>query len=170
MSNKKPVVHPSCFVARGAVLIGDVVLEEGVSVWFNAVIRGDRTPIRIMRDANVQDNCVIHSSPGFPATVGPNVTMGHCSLVHGATVEEDSIIGMNAAVLNGAVIGRGSIVAAGAVVKEGTIVPPGSLVAGVPAKILREGDERLAAAARENGKEYQEIRNSHLRGEFQQYP
>lgn len=132
-----PRVAPDAFVAQGATLVGDVTVEPGASIWFAAVVRGDGAAIRIGERSNVQDGAVLHSDPDFPVTVGRDVSIGHRAVVHGCTVEDDSLVGMGAVVLNGAVVGRGSLVAAGSVVLEGTAVPPGSLVAGVPAKVKR---------------------------------
>jgi carbonic anhydrase/acetyltransferase-like protein (isoleucine patch superfamily) len=145
-------VHPSVFIAPGAVVVGDVTIGEGSSVWFNAVLRGDTEPIRLGRRVNIQEFCMLHADPGFPCAVGDGVTVGHGAVVHGATVGDNVTIGMHAVVMNGAVIGPDSIVAVGAVVTEGTIVPPGSLVMGLPGKVKRSTTpeeiehNRLAAA------------------------
>ena len=133
-----PCVAPEAFVADGATLVGSVTVATGASVWFGAVVRGDGAPIAIGEDSNIQDGAVLHSDPDFPVSVGARVSVGHRAVVHGCTVEDDSLVGMGAVVLNGAVVGRGSLVAAGSVVLEGTVVPPGSLVAGVPGKVKRE--------------------------------
>ncbi len=131
-------IHASGFVAPGAVVLGDVTIGEGASVWFGAVIRGDTERIVIGSQTNVQDLCVIHADAGLPCVIGQRVTLGHAAIVHGATVDDDVMIGIRATVLNGAHIGSGSIVAAGTVVPEGMIVPPNSLVMGLPAKIRGE--------------------------------
>jgi carbonic anhydrase/acetyltransferase-like protein (isoleucine patch superfamily) len=136
-----PDVAPGAFVADGVTLVGAVTVRAGASVWFGAVIRADGAPIDVGEDSNVQDGCVLHSDPDFPVTVGARVSLGHRAVVHGCTVEDDSLVGMGAVVLNGAVVGRGSLVAAGSVVLEGTAVPPGSLVAGVPGTVKREVTE-----------------------------
>jgi carbonic anhydrase/acetyltransferase-like protein (isoleucine patch superfamily) len=127
----------SAYIAPGAVVVGDVTIDRDASVWFNAVIRGDCAPIKIGDGTNVQDGAVLHADPGFPCTLGRGVTVGHGAVVHGATVEDNVVIGMRSVVQNGAVIGANSIVAVGAVVTEGTQVPPGSLVMGLPAKVKR---------------------------------
>ncbi|MDP4200737.1 MAG: gamma carbonic anhydrase family protein [Bacteroidota bacterium] len=133
-----PKVHESVFLAAGARIIGGVELEENVSVWFNSVIRGDIERVHIGRNSNVQDNVTIHVTHYTnPVWVGENVTIGHGAVLHGCTVKDGALIGMNAVVLDRVVIGEGSLVAAGSVVLGGTIVPPGMLVAGVPARILR---------------------------------
>src|SRR6185503_14427178 len=119
-----PTVHPSCFLAAGSRIIGDVVLEENVSIWFNVVIRGDVERIRIGRNTNIQDNVVIHVTHfKNPTQVGADVTVGHSAVLHGCTVHDGALIGMNAVVLDRAVIGKGALVAAGAVVTHGTHIP-----------------------------------------------
>jgi carbonic anhydrase/acetyltransferase-like protein (isoleucine patch superfamily) len=131
------LVHPSVFIAPGAQIVGNVTLEEGASVWFNAVIRGDTEAIRIGPRTNVQDGCVLHADPGFPCVLGAGVTVAHTAIVHGAVVEDNVMIGMRAVVMNGARIGADSIVGVGAVVTAGTQIPPGSMVLGLPAKVRR---------------------------------
>ena len=145
------LVDPTAYIARGAIVLGDVTIGVESSIWFNAVVRGDSEAIRIGSQTNVQDLCVLHADPGFPCVLGDRVTVGHAAIVHGATVEDDCMIGMRAVVMNGARIGKGSLIAVGAVVTEGTEVPPGSVVMGVPGKIRREvtdaDRERMAHAA-----------------------
>ena len=147
----RPQVAPDAFVAPTAVLIGNVEVGEGSSIWFNAVLRGDKEPIRIGAYTNVQDNCTVHIDPGFPATIGDYVTVGHGAIVHGAVVEENVLIGMHATILTGAVIGKNTIVGAGALVTENAKIPPGSLVLGVPGKVVRattpEEHERIRQSA-----------------------
>ena len=137
-------VDPTAFVHPLAYVFGDVVLGAHASVWPFAVLRGDSDRITVGAESNVQDGCVLHADPGVPCTVGARTAIGHRAVVHGATVEDDCLIGIGAIVLNRAVIGRGSIVGAGAVVREGMVVPPNSLVLGVPARIARgtTDDER----------------------------
>lgn len=132
------LVDPSAFVANGAAVLGDVTLGPRASVWFNAVVRGDTSPIRIGEGTNIQDGSVLHADPGFPCHIGDYVTVGHGAVVHGATIEDDVLIGIRAVVLNGAVIGNGIVIAAGAVVTEGKRIPPNSVVMGVPGKIVAE--------------------------------
>lgn len=150
IGGKDPKVDAEVFVAPTASVVGDVTLHAGASVWYGAVLRGDVERISVGADSNVQDNCTLHADPGFPVTVGERVSIGHNAVVHGATVEDDCLIGMGATVLNGAVIGAGSLVAAQALVPQGMRVPPGSLVAGVPAKVKREltEEERQGHAER----------------------
>jgi carbonic anhydrase/acetyltransferase-like protein (isoleucine patch superfamily) len=161
-AGKTPTVHPSAFVAPTATLIGDVDLAEESSAFYGVVVRADTAPIRIGPQSNLQDNVVVHADPGFPATVGRNVSVGHAAVLHGCSVEDDTLIGMGATVLNGAVIGTGSLVAAGAVVLEGTSVPPRSLVAGVPAKVRRPLTEEEVEGVRRNGQRYVELSREHL--------
>lgn len=134
----KPKLHSSVYVAPGAHIIGDVVLEEDVSIWFNAVLRGDYEQIKVGKRSNIQDGTVVHADPDFPAVISENVTVGHNVILHGCTVKAGALIGMGATVLNGAVIGEGALVAAGCLVPEGKVIEPGVLVAGVPAKVIRK--------------------------------
>jgi carbonic anhydrase/acetyltransferase-like protein (isoleucine patch superfamily) len=136
------LIDPAAYIAPGAVVLGDVTIGAESSVWFCAVIRGDSEAIRIGRESNVQDACILHADPGFPCAIGDRVTLGHGAVVHGATVEDDCLIGMRAVVMNGARIGRGSIVAVGSVVTEGIEIPPGSVAMGQPAKVKRAVSER----------------------------
>jgi carbonic anhydrase/acetyltransferase-like protein (isoleucine patch superfamily) len=140
-----------CFVAPTAVLIGKVILRRAASVWFGAVLRGDNEAIEIGEEANVQDNCVLHTDPGFPLALGARATVGHLAMLHGCTVGEGALIGINATVLNGARIGRNAIVGANALVAEGKVIPDNSLALGAPARVVKEYSEgevaRFAAFA-----------------------
>lgn len=140
------------YIAPGAVVIGSVHLGADTSVWFNAVIRADNDDIHIGQGSNIQDGCVLHVDEGFPLNIGRNVTVGHKVMLHGCTIGDGSLIGMNAVVLNGAVIGKNCLVGAHALVTEGTQVPDGSLVLGSPAKVIRaltaDDIEKLDKAAR----------------------
>lgn len=140
-----PQVPESAFVAPNATVIGKVVLGENVSIWFNAVLRGDNEPIVIGDESNVQECAVLHNDPGFPLAVGRGVTIGHQAVVHGCTIGDGALIGIGAVVLNGARIGRQCLVGAGAVVTEGKVFPDRSLILGAPAKVVRElSDEDIA--------------------------
>ncbi len=161
VGGKEPQVDPEAFVAPTASVIGDVTLHAGTSVWYGAVLRGDVERIAVGADSNVQDNCTLHADPGFPVSVGERVSIGHNAVVHGATVEDDCLIGMGATVLNGAVIGAGSLVAAQALVPQGMRVPPGSLVAGVPAKVRRELSTEEREGLTLNGTMYAELAKVH---------
>lgn len=151
-----PAIDPTAFIAPTASVIGDVSLGADVGVYFGAVIRADSATITIGAGSNVQDNVTLHVDPDYPVVVGNGVTIGHNAVVHGATVEDDCLIGMGARVLNGARIGAGSLVAAGAVVLPGTVIPPGSLVAGLPGKVRREMSDGDLAANRANAAGYVE--------------
>jgi carbonic anhydrase/acetyltransferase-like protein (isoleucine patch superfamily) len=133
---------PTAFIAPGAIVLGDVTVGDGASIWYNAVVRGDCEKIVIGRETNVQDLCLLHADPGFPCVLGSRVTLGHGAIVHGATVEDDCLIGMKAVVMNGARIGAGSIVGVGALVTEGTVIPPASVVLGTPGKVVRTVEPR----------------------------
>ena len=126
-----PYIHPAAHV------IGDVTLGPRASIWPTAVLRGDTAPITVGADTNVQDGTIVHVDAGVPCTIGDRVSVGHRAIIHGATVESDTLIGMGAILLNRVVVGSGSIVGAGAVCPEGMIIPPNSLVLGVPARIIR---------------------------------
>lgn len=161
IGGKEPQVDPDAFVAPTATVIGDVTLHAGASVWYGAVLRGDVERISVGAHSNVQDNCTLHADPGFPVGVGERVSIGHNAVVHGATVEDDCLIGMGATVLNGAVIGAGSLVAAQALVPQGMRVPPGSLVTGVPAKVRRELGPEEREGLTLNGTMYAELARAH---------
>ncbi|MAB80030.1 MAG: gamma carbonic anhydrase family protein [Planctomycetes bacterium] len=126
------------FKARNAIVTGDVTLGEDVGIWFSCVVRGDDAPLSIGRRTNIQDLTMIHADPGVPNTIGEEVTVGHRCVLHGATIGDRALIGMGAVLLGGSIVGSEAIVAAGAVVRERFEVPPGTLIAGVPAKVIRE--------------------------------
>jgi carbonic anhydrase/acetyltransferase-like protein (isoleucine patch superfamily) len=149
-------VDPTAFLAPGVVVVGDVTIGAESSVWFGSVIRGDAEAIRIGRRTNVQDLCVLHADEGFPCALGDNVTVGHAAIVHGATIEDDVLIGMRAVVMNGARIGRGSLIAVGALVTEGVVIPPGSLVMGLPGQVVREVNDRDRERIRHAAEHYVE--------------
>ena len=130
-------IDPSTFVADGAVVVGDVTIEQHSSVWFHAVLRGDVAPIHVGSRTNIQDGAVLHADEGYPCVLGDGVTVGHNAIVHGCQIADDVLIGMGSVVMTGAVIGTRSIIGVGAVVTEGTEIPAGSLVLGIPAKVKR---------------------------------
>jgi carbonic anhydrase/acetyltransferase-like protein (isoleucine patch superfamily) len=132
-----PTIHPTVFVARGAVVVGDVRLAAHASIWYNAVLRGDITYISVGEYTNIQDGCIMHVENDGPCIVGDCVTVGHGVIMHACRIETGCLIGMGSIILSGAVIGRGSVVAAGAVVTENSRVEPFSLMVGVPAKLHR---------------------------------
>lgn len=158
-----PKLGSRVFIANGAKVIGACTLEDDVSIWFNAVLRGDIEPILIGKRSNVQDGAVLHTDPGFPCRIGKDVTVGHGAIVHGAVVGDGALIGMGAVVLSGAAIGDGSLVAAGSLVPEGREIPPGWLALGSPAKPVRllspEDRDRMQRGVRH----YLEKKESYLR-------
>lgn len=133
--DKSPTVHPTAFIAPTATLVGDVIVEEGASVWYNAVIRGDFEQVIIRAGANVQDGAVLHAPPGMPCVIGPGATVAHSCVVHGATVGAEALIANGATVLDGAKIGARTLVAAHSLVVGGTEFPDEVLVTGSPAKV-----------------------------------
>jgi len=151
LGDDAPRIDPSAWVADNATVVGRVALAEGASVWYGAVLRGDNEWLTLGRNTNVQDGSVLHSDPGFPLTLHDNVTVGHQVMMHGCTVGEGSLIGIQSVLLNGAKIGKHSIVGAGALVTEGKEFPDGALIVGSPAKVVRmltpEQIERLLTTA-----------------------
>jgi carbonic anhydrase/acetyltransferase-like protein (isoleucine patch superfamily) len=156
-----PQIDPTAWVAPGAVVAGRAVLGPEVGVWYTAVVRADNDVISVGAGSNVQDGSVLHADPGFPCSVGENVTIGHRAVVHGCTVEDGCLIGMGAVIMNGATIGRGSVVAAGALVSQGQTVPPGSLVAGVPGKVRRETSQDEQSFNGMSAAAYRHLRTVH---------
>ncbi len=134
---KAPRLGRGVYIARGAVVLGDVSLGDGASVWYNAVLRGDINQIAVGDFSNIQDNAVLHLADDFPCLVGAYVTVGHSAIVHACTVGNECLIGMGATVLDGAVIGEQCIIGANALVTQGKQIPPGSMVLGSPAKVVR---------------------------------
>ncbi len=143
-------------VAKSAVVTGDVRLGKDVSVWHQAIVRGDSASITIGDGSNVQDGSILHVDAEYPLVVGKSVTIGHGAIVHGATVEDEVLIGMGAIVMNGAHIGKHSMIGAGAVVTEGKEIPEGSIVVGCPGKIIGQVDDQKIESIRENAQEYVE--------------
>jgi carbonic anhydrase/acetyltransferase-like protein (isoleucine patch superfamily) len=131
-------IHPSVFVASGAVVVGDVTLAKDASVWFNAVLRGDTEALIIGAGTNIQDGAIVHADPGYPTMIGTGCTIGHRAIVHGARVGNNTLVGMGAILLNGVEVGENSIVGAGALLTQNKTFPAGMLILGSPAKIVRE--------------------------------
>jgi carbonic anhydrase/acetyltransferase-like protein (isoleucine patch superfamily) len=164
----KPEIHKSSFVAKTAVIIGNVKIGKNCGIFPCAVIRGDDNSIEIGDGSNVQDCCVIHCDEDHNVKIGNNVTIGHGAMIHGATIKDDCLIGINATVLNGARIGKGSIVGANTLVKADMVVPENSLVLGVPGKVTKQ-DEKFREQARLNAKEYQRLSKNHKDKNYQKY-
>uniref|UniRef100_A0A7V4E3T2 Gamma carbonic anhydrase family protein n=1 Tax=candidate division WOR-3 bacterium TaxID=2052148 RepID=A0A7V4E3T2_UNCW3 len=140
--NKKPKIDDSVYISKGAIIIGDVEIGKGSSVWFGTIIRGDTEKIKIGEYTNLQDYVVVHTDKSFLLEIGNYVTVGHRAIIHGCKINDYVMIGMGAIILNGAVINKNVIVAAGSVVKENFVVPENTLVAGIPAEIKRELSEK----------------------------
>lgn len=155
-NGKTPKIGEDVFIAPNATVIGDVVLHAGVSVWYGAVIRGDTGRIEIGRDANIQDNAVVHVNIFHDTVIGERVTVGHAAVLEGCHIADDVLIGMNATVLDGVSIESWSIVAAGAVVREGSRFADHSLIAGVPAKHKRDVDAEMAERITQGARSYAE--------------
>ncbi|GAA4337031.1 gamma carbonic anhydrase family protein [Pigmentiphaga soli] len=149
-----PTIPDSAYVAETATVIGRVVLGEDASVWHGAAIRGDNEEIRLGRGSNVQENAVLHTDRGFPLRIGDGVTVGHQAMLHGCTIGDGSLVGIQAVVLNGAVIGRESLVGAGAVVTEGKTFPDRSLILGAPARVARQLTDDDVARLRQSAEGY----------------
>lgn len=158
-------VGENTYIAKSAIIIGDVIIGKKCSIWENAVIRGDLKRIEIGDESNIQDCCILHASPEHAVKIGKGVSVGHAAIIHGATIEDECIIGINATVLDGAYIESGCIVAANAVVPPGMRVEKNSLVAGVPAKVIRK-DEKMIEAIRRNAHIYMQLAERYLQGEF----
>lgn len=163
---RNTVLDPSAFVARGAVVLGDVHVGPLASVWFGVVVRGDMAPIRIGARTNVQDNSVLHVDAGFPCTLGEGVTVGHACIVHGCTVGAGSLVGMGSILMNGVELGEDCLVGAGSLVTEGKIFPPRSLILGRPAKWVRTLSEDDLAQLRRGTEHYVQAGQAYLKAEL----
>jgi len=139
LDDKKPQLPPEgeYWIAPNAVVLGDVILRPGASVWFNAVLRGDTDRLTVGENSNIQDGSILHADAGVPLLIGRNVTVGHKVMLHGCTIGDNSLIGIGAVVLNGAVIGNNCLIGANALITEGKVIPDGSLVMGQPGKVVR---------------------------------
>ncbi len=151
-----PWIDAEAFVAPTAVVVGAVTLGPRASIWYGAVARADHETIEIGERSNVQDGSTLHSDPGSPLVIGRGVTVGHNVVLHGARVDDDVLVGMGSVVMNGAHIGSGSIVAAGAVVTQGKVFPPRSVIAGIPAKVVRQATDDDLAHIQGNAAAYYE--------------
>lgn len=150
-----PQIHESVYVAASAEVIGDVHLAEGASVWSGVVIRGDSDTIRIGKGSNVQDLSMLHADEGVPLTIGDNVTIGHQVMLHGCTIGDGSLIGIQSVILNNAKIGKNCLVGAGSVVTEGKEFPDNSLIVGSPARVVRTMTDEQIAKLHDAAKHYQ---------------
>lgn len=154
LGDKSPLIDESAYVAAEATIIGDVRLAANTSVWAGAVLRGDNEPIVIGEGSNVQEGTIMHTDPGCPLTLGQRVTVGHQAMLHGCTIGDGSLVGIQAVILNNAVIGKESLVGAGALVTEGKVFPDRSLILGTPAKVVRTLSDDDVANLRRNAQSY----------------
>ncbi len=157
-----PIIAKNCFVAPNASVIGNVNIAENTSIWFNVVIRADLASVTIAANSNIQDGSVLHVDEGFPITIAENVTIGHKVMLHGCSIDEGSLIGINAVVLNGAKIGKHCLIGANALVTENMINPDGSLVLGTPAKVVKQLDEKTQKMLDKGAEHYVQSNNQYL--------
>ena len=159
------VTGTALFMAGNATVTGDVMIGKQVGIWFGAIVRADRDRIIIGDRSNIQDNCVVHTSIGFPVTVGKEVSVGHGAILHGCTIADMVLVGMGAIVLNGAHIGKGSVIGAGAVIREGMEIPEGSVVVGVPGKVIKQADASQQQHILNNAASYVQLAEEYSRHE-----
>ena len=161
MIKKIPVIASSAYVFKGAVVTGDVVLKDNVSVWFNAVIRGDMANIFIGESSNIQDLAMVHTNTNLPTVIGHNVTIGHGAIIHACTIGNDCLIGMGSIILDNAVIGDGAMIGAGTIVPPNKVIPPGMLAYGNPMQITRTLTKEEIQANKNNAIHYVEMMNAY---------
>ena len=154
LNGKKPEYHGDHWIAESADVIGNVILGDQVSIWFNAVLRGDNDPITVGTASNIQDGSVLHTDIGSPLTLEEGVTVGHKVMLHGCFIGKNSLIGISSVVLNGARVGKNCLIGANSLIPEGKEIPDGSLVMGSPAKVIRQLDERAIASLRISSENY----------------
>ena len=161
-------IDSSSYIDPSAVIIGDVTIGKNCGIYPHAVLRGDQNSIMIGDGSNIQDCCVVHVNEQYPVKIGKNVSIGHLAMVHGAIIEDDCLIGINATILNGARIGYGSVIGANALVTAGMDVPKHSLVLGVPGKIIKQ-DKNLIEMIRKNASTYKTLSDKHRQGKYVVY-
>ena len=156
LADKKPQLPPEgeYWIAANAVVVGDVILKSGASVWFGATVRADNETMIIGENTNIQDGSVLHSDPGEPLIIGDNVTVGHMAMLHSCEIGDNTLIGIGAVVLNGAVIGKNCLIGANALITEGKVIPDGSMVVGQPGKVVKELNEGQIAALEMSAQHY----------------
>ena len=154
LGDESPDIDPSAYIAESANIIGKARIEAFASIWFNVTIRGDNECITVGANSNVQDGCILHTDPGFPLVIGKDVTIGHQAMLHGCSIGDGSLIGIQAVLMNGAKIGRNCLVGAGALITEGKEFPDNSLIIGTPAKVLRSLSEQEIAGLGRNSDNY----------------
>lgn len=154
---KRPAIAPdTAWIAPNAIIIGDVRLAAGASVWWNAVLRGDNDPITIGENTNIQDGSILHTDEGVPLTLGRDITVGHLVMLHGCTIGDGSLIGIKSVILNRAVIGRNCLIGANTLIPEGKVIPDRSLVMGSPGKVMRELTDEEVARLEKSARHYVE--------------
>lgn len=156
LADTTPQIDDSAWVAPDANIIGNVMLEQNASVWFGSTLRGDNEVITVGAGSNVQENCVFHTDMGFPLRIGKNCTIGHKVMLHGCTIDDNTLIGMGATILNGAKIGKNCLIGAGALITENKVIPDGSLVMGAPGKVVRTLDNAAIQALTASALHYQQ--------------
>ncbi|GAA5159474.1 gamma carbonic anhydrase family protein [Viridibacterium curvum] len=154
LNERVPQLAEDCWVAESATVLGTVTLGKGVSVWFDAVLRGDNDPIVVGDGSNIQDGSILHTDDGVPLTLGQNVTVGHMAVLHGCTIGDGSLIGINAVVLNGAVVGKNCLIGANCLIPENKVIPDRSLVVGTPGRVIRELSDAEVANLLANAEGY----------------
>ncbi len=164
----EPKIDNSAYIDSSAIIIGNVKIGKNCGIFPHTVIRGDQNLIEIKDGSNVQDGCVIHTDEIHEVKIGKNVSLGHAAVVHGATIEDECIIGMNSTVLNGAKIGKGSIIGANAIVTENKEIPENSLVIGVPGKVVKN-DEKFREMGKKNAEKYQKLSSEHKNNKHQRF-
>ncbi len=156
IEDRTPEIDDSCFVAESADVIGSVIMRKNSSVWFNCVLRGDADEINIGENSNVQDGSVLHADEGQPLHIGKDVTVGHKVMLHGCSIGDGSLIGMNAVILNGAQIGKGCLIGANTLITENKKIPDGAMVCGSPGKVIKQLDEKSQKLLLSGAKHYVE--------------
>ena len=154
---KQPVFEKEVRIAAGAAVIGEVFCGQGVSIWYNAVVRADAAPIDLAADCNLQDGCILHVDPDHPIRLGQGVSVGHGAILHGCSVGSNTVVGMGAILLNGCSIGENCLIGAGALVTEGTVIPDGSVAFGSPARVIRPIQPQEIESARANAAHYRAL-------------
>jgi carbonic anhydrase/acetyltransferase-like protein (isoleucine patch superfamily) len=168
MENNKPRIHNSSYIAKSAIIIGNVQIGKNCGVFPNAVIRGDQNSIEIDDGSNIQDCCVLHTDKDHFVKIGKNVSIGHGAVIHGATISDDCLIGMNVTILNGVKIQEGTIVGANALIKTDEVIPKNSLVVGIPGKVVKQ-DLNFRKIILKNAENYKEISKNYIEGKYKIY-
>ncbi len=161
LRNKKLNINKSAFIAENAMVVGEVTIGENSSIWYSAVVRGDLEKIVIGDNTNIQENSTVHNDEGFPISIGNNVTVGHNCVIHGCTINNNSLIGMGSIILNGAKIGENTIIGAGSLVTKNKEIPSGVLCMGSPAKVIRELTEEEIKSLKESADHYRKLSDIH---------